>query len=112
MSSSNDSRPADQVGSSLSERRFDAAHADHQSEPHLPSLERPVPQLAEIAVESAAVGSASALEQTVQQLRAHATELADRLQSDRDTLECRASELAAREGDLYAKFRNVQLWLE
>ncbi|MEX2092445.1 MAG: hypothetical protein WD971_07195, partial [Pirellulales bacterium] len=112
MSSSHELRPADHDGALSSERRYDVAHAAHRGEPHLPSVERPVPQFAGIVAESAAAGTAGMLEQTVQQLRAHASELADRLQSDRDALECRATELAAREGDLDANFRNAQLWLK
>ncbi len=109
MSSSHESRAVESENVVPSERRFDGAHFNQQSEPHLPSVQRPALQLAAASQES---GAASAVENSVAQLRAHATELADRLQTERLEVDRRVNELAAQEADLEAKFRNAQLWLE
>ena len=94
------------------ERRFDAAHVINLGEPHLLPVEQPALQVVGIGQEIAAGGGASGLERSVEQLRAHAMQLADRLQSERDEVDERANQLAAREADLDAKFRNAQQWLD
>jgi chromosome segregation ATPase len=94
------------------DRRFDAAHVIRPSEPHRLPVQQSALQFVATGKEDSAVGNAIALEHSVEQLRAHATQLADRLQSERDEVDERASQLAAREADLDAKFRNAQQWLE
>ena len=49
MSDGKELLTTDQDGSLSSERRYDAPHAIHGAEPHLPGLERAVPQLAAVA---------------------------------------------------------------
>lgn len=59
--------------------------------------------------ESAAVGAR--VERSLEQLREHAAQLADRLQSEQSTLDRRERAIAAQEADLEAKWENARQWM-
>src|SRR5215211_3244273 len=52
------------------------------------------------------------LEQSLELLREHAAQLADRLQGEQAALDRRHSELEAQEADLAAKWENARQWLD
>src|SRR3972149_2593259 len=103
-------RRADQSRAEPSELRIDPPHVIHRGDPHI-TAERHELQLAGGAEASAAVRTAS-VERSVQQPREQATELADRLQNEREELDLRERQLAAQEADLEAKLRNARSWWE
>lgn len=111
MSSSHDTLLRDEVGSS-GERRFDTAHAAAQGEPHLHARNAAPVVTTTVAAAGATLDTAAALEHTVEQLRSHAAELADRLQGERLEIDRRLSELASRKADVDATFRHAQSWID
>src|SRR5262245_54869835 len=88
----------DSGGAGQSDLRFDAAHEQRASVPHT-GLDRPVLQLAESAPARAAATTGMVVEHSVELLRSHAAELADRLQRDREDLDRRKGQIAAQEAD-------------
>jgi len=63
------------------------------------------------AVDGPLNAATSIVEHSLEQLREHAAQLADRLQTEQSTLDRRHSELEAQEADLEAKWENARQWL-
>jgi chromosome segregation ATPase len=109
---SNLSQPSpDASGFSKGELRVDQPHGisrvSHRSaEPGVPQL---VGASVEVAAEAGDVGFR--VEHSLEQLREHAAQLADRLQSEQGELDRRQHLLAAQEADLEAKWQNARQWL-
>jgi len=94
---------------SKGEFRIDQAHVIKASgSPH--SLERGSAQLVGAAVEAESRESGVGVEQSLEHIREHAAQLADRLQAEQGELDRRQSTLAAQEADLDAKWQNARQW--
>lgn len=111
MSSHDEPRGVDS-SNFAAEMRIDQPHALQPGLPHTAaprSAPQPVGVAAELdAAESNAV--ATRVEHSLEQLREHAAQLADRLQSEQSALERRDRALVAQEADLDAKWQNARQW--
>ena len=91
---------------SKAEMRIDPPHAFNRGIVHR-SPEQSESQLVGVQADEVGVG----VEHSLEQLREHAAQLADRLQSEQTVLDRRQSTLAAQEADLDAKWHNARQWL-
>jgi chromosome segregation ATPase len=109
MPSQSDSPKSDESNFTASEMRIDQPHPVRRA-PILKSHERLAQPVA--AGESAEPNAvAVGVEHSLELLREHAAQLADRLQSDQVALDRREAALAAQEADLEAKWQNARQWL-
>ncbi len=112
---SNQSQPSREITSfSKGEIRIDQPHEIIRGSAANRAADYGAPQLVGVAVEAEvqeanAVGSR--VEHSLDQLREHAAQLADRLQSEQGELDRRRNALVAQEADLEAKWQNARQWL-
>src|SRR5439155_5484178 len=99
------------AGFSKSEMRIDLPHAINRGAVHQ-TAERSAVELVGAAIEERAQAAGIGVEHSLEQLREHAAQLADRLQSEQTELDRRQSALAAQEADLDAKWQNARQWLD
>ncbi len=92
------------------ERRVDPPHAG-PSRVHQAAGEHISVQPIGAELEAHAQSASSIVEHSLDQLREHAAQLADRLQVEQSALDRRQNELAAQEADLNAKWENARQWL-
>src|SRR4029078_3170592 len=108
---SNQSQPSRDVsGFSKGEIRIDQPHGIIRGGVHR-SSEPGSPQLVGAAVEPHENQVGSSVDHSLEQLREHAAQLADRLQSEQTELDRRQGALASQEADLGAKWQNARDWL-
>src|SRR6185295_11922504 len=107
MSNKSDSKSRDAAGFPKADLRIDQPHAHGAA--HLQSA-GPAVQLVGAGVAERSQ-SAGAVEHSLEQLREHAAQLADRLQLEQSELDRRQNALAAQEADLEAKWQNARQWL-
>ena len=108
---SNQSQPSrDVTGFSKSEIRIDQPHGIIRGGAHRTS-EIGAPQLVGAAVGAHENEVGSSVDHSLEQLREHAAQLADRLQSEQSELDRRQGALASQEADLEAKWQNARQWL-
>src|SRR5258708_38221278 len=108
---SNQSQPSrDVAGFSRGEIRIDQPHGIIRGGVHRTS-EPGAPQLVGAAVGAQENKVGSSVDHSLEQLREHAAQLADRLQSEQNELDRRQGALASQEADLEAKWQNARQWL-
>src|SRR4051812_28557145 len=97
------------AGFSQGEMRIDPPHAVNRGTAHRSSEHGP-PQLLGAVVEAPSKEIGIGVEHSLEQLREHAAQLADRLQSEQSELDRRHTALASQEADLEAKWQNARTW--
>jgi hypothetical protein len=107
---SNRSQSQDVTSFSKGEIRIDQPHAINRGPAHR-MAEGGGPQLVGVVAEEQPSVASVGVEHSLEQLREHAAQLADRLQSEQGELDRRQSALAAQEADLEAKWENARQWL-
>src|SRR3954451_16675130 len=101
--------PKEPGGFLKGEIRIDQAHVIKASgSPH--TLDHGNAPLVGTAVEAAPRDVSIGVEQSLEQLREHAAQLADRLQAEQGDLDRRQSTLVAQEANLEAKWQNARQW--
>jgi chromosome segregation ATPase len=109
MSSESDRSEVD-CSAPRAERRIDQPHAIDRGASHLVQS-RSAMQPVAAAVGEAASALETNVERSLEQLREHAAQLADRLQGEQGALDRREKELAAQAADLEAKWDTARQWL-
>src|SRR3954469_15896373 len=108
---SNQSQPSRDVASfSKGEIRIDQPHAIIRGGMYR-SSDVGAPQLVGAAVEAQQNQVGSSVDHSLEELREHADQLADRLQSEQSELDRRQNALVSQEADLEAKWQNARQWL-
>src|SRR5690349_12783565 len=110
MSNQSQHPAKDAAGFTKGEIRIDQAHVIKGGAARHSASHAAV-ELVGAAVEERSV-AAGDVEHSLEQLREHAAQLADRLQSEQSDLDRRQSALAAQEADLEAKWQNARQWLD
>ena len=111
MSSDAEHSAAGELENRAGSLRIDQPHVMLRGEPHAPA-ERPPLQLVGAPQGSTPSEVGAGVERSLEQLREHAAQLAERLQAEQGTLERRATALASQEADLEAKWQGARQWLE
>ena len=111
MSVPAEQNPADGSAFLAGGMRIDPPHAGPLRRPLHVAGERLAMEPALVENDAYARSANSVVEHSLDQLREHAAQLADRLQGEQSAIDRRQSELAAQEADLEAKWENARQWL-
>src|ERR1700759_5434576 len=110
MSGPAEQNPSDGSGFLAGEMRVDPPHAGPRRIIHASGERGPLEPVAAQS-EFQARSASSVVEHSLDQLREHAAQLADRLQGEQSAIDRRHNELANQEADLQAKWENARQWL-